>query len=140
MFCQAGGEIRPDFPPGYPLRTYVKTGNMEKETIWRAKLDQARELLPLKWLMEQRGKAPANGRWKSFPHCPYCRHKGSAGVFAGPHGDLFKCHYAGCASGTQYPNSAWDEIGFLAFELGMNRRDAIRAWLKQAGLWQEEHQ
>jgi len=107
---------------------------MTEMNTLRATLEQARGRLPLKRLMEQRTKAPTNGRWKSFPRCPYCQRKGSAGVFAGAHGDLFKCHYQGCPSGTQHPRSAWDEIGFLAYELGLSRTEATRVWLQEAGL------
>jgi len=103
-----------------------------------ANLEKARQKLPLKALMEQRGRGPANGKWNSFPSCPYCDGKKTAGVFRGPHGDLFKCHRANCRSGTADDGVAWDEIGFLAFELNCDRRAATRAWLKEAGLWQED--
>ena len=102
------------------------------------KLDQARQRLPLKTLMVQYGRGPENGHWKSFPHCPYCRKEGCAGVFGGKHGDLFKCLYSGCPSGTQHDLSAWDEIAFLAYEGKLNREEAAIAYLKAAGVWQEE--
>src|ERR1051326_3528218 len=79
-------------------------------------------------------KGPANGNWHSFPHCPFCNHAGSASVFKTRHGDLFKCHHANCPSGTQDEKGAWDEIGFLGYELGLNRREAALVWLKEAGL------
>lgn len=41
---------------------------------------------------------------------------------------------------TAGPAAAWDEIGFLAFELGCDRRAATRAWLEEAGLWEEHFQ
>ena len=99
-----------------------------------AKLEAARQKLPLKDLMETRGRGPANGNWKSFPKCPYCEGARCAGVFSGTHGDLFKCHRTSCRSGTADNQTAWDEIGFLAFELNIDRREATRAWLKEAGL------
>ncbi len=98
------------------------------------KLQEARQRMPLRRLMEQRGKAPTNGNWKSFPRCPFCGHPGSAGVFSGRHGELFKCLYASCSSGTQHEKRAWDEIGFLAYELGLSRREAAFVWLRLAGL------
>jgi len=100
------------------------------------KLNQARQLAPLKSLMEKWGRGPTNGNWKSFPQCPYCDGKQTAGVFAGPHGDMFKCHHPSCRSGTSGDSAAWDEIGFLASELGCDRRAATRVWLEEAGLWE----
>jgi hypothetical protein len=88
--------------------------------------------------MEQRGKGPANGNWKSFGRCPYCEGQGCAGVFDAGHGDLFKCHRTSCKSGTAPEGTAWDEIGFLAYEMGVSRRDASILYLKEAGVWQEE--
>jgi len=102
-----------------------------------AKLDEARQKLPLKRLMEGRGRGPANGHWKSFPKCPYCEREQCAGVFEGPHGDLFKCHRTSCPSETAGDHAAWDEIGFLAYELKLDRQMATRAWLREAGLWTE---
>ena len=100
------------------------------------KLTQAREILPLKVLMKQRGRGPSNDKGKSFP-CPYCEGKRTAGVFSGSHGDQFKCHNPSCRSSTAGDGQAWDEIGFLAFELGCDRRAATRAWLEEAGLWDD---
>jgi hypothetical protein len=103
-----------------------------------ARLEGARQRLPLKRLMESRGRGPANGNWKSFPQCPYCGGAQCAGVFDGAHGDFFKCHRTGCRSGTAGERAAWDEIGFLAFELNLDRRRATRAWLEEVGLWDEK--
>ena len=100
-----------------------------------ARLQEARQKLPLKSLMEKRGRGPSNGNWKSFPRCPYCEGDHCAGLFAGAHGDLFKCHRTSCRSGTAGDQAAFDEIGFLAFELGVDRREATRDWLKEAGVW-----
>jgi hypothetical protein len=97
------------------------------------KLEEARRRLPLKRLMEQYGRSPANGNWKSF-QCPYCGERGCAGVFPGAYGELFKCHHSGCVTGTQHDKSAWDEIGFLAHELKLSREEAALVWLKQAGV------
>lgn len=101
------------------------------------KLNQARQKLPLKILMEKRGRGPSNRNWKSFPHCPYCEGKRCAGVFSGPQGEMFKCHSPSCRSMTAGPGAAWDEIAFLAFELGCDRRTATRVWLEEAGLWED---
>ena len=103
---------------------------------FKVKLDAARQRLPLKRLMEQRGRAPSNGNWKSFPRCPYCG-KDGAGVFPARSGDRFKCHHSNCPSGTQEANSAWDEIGFLAHELGLSREEAGKIYLKEAGVWED---
>jgi len=102
-----------------------------------AKLNEARQKLPLKSLMEKGGRGPSNGNWKSFPQCPYCQGERCAGIFSGAHGDWFKCHRTSCPSGTAEDQAAFDEIGFLAFELGVDRRDATRSWLSEAGLWVE---
>lgn len=101
------------------------------------KLIQARTKLPLKALMKGRGRGPSNDIWKAFPLCPYCDGKKCAGVFTGPHADLFKCHNPNCRSMTAGRAAAWDEIGFLSFELGCDRRSATRAWLEEAGVWEE---
>lgn len=39
---------------------------------------------------------------------------------------------------TAGPGAAWDEIAFLAFELGCDRRTATRVWLEEAGLWENQ--
>jgi hypothetical protein len=98
------------------------------------KLDEARTKLPLRRLMEQRGRAPANGNWESFSECPYCHHPGSAGVFIGDRGmELFKCHHQPCPT----KNMAFDEVGVLQHELGLSdRKEACIALMKLAGVWQ----
>lgn len=103
-----------------------------------ARLDEARRKLPLKQLMTQHGKSPANDRWKSFPQCPYCRNKDCAGVFNHQGQDLFKCLHADCPTGTNVPGKAWDEVGFLAYELNTSRRDAAIQFLKMTGVWREQ--
>ena len=45
-----------------------------------------------------------------------------------------KCHHTSCPSGTAGKGNAWDEVGCLAHELGTNRREAFKTWLKQAGV------
>jgi hypothetical protein len=104
------------------------------------KLEEARQRLPLRRLMAERGRGPGAGdNWKSFAQCPYCRRPRCAGLFAGRSGaEWFKCFHAGCPSGTGAPGAAWDEIGFLAHELGLNRRDAALTYLKEAGVWKEQ--
>ncbi len=105
-----------------------------------AKLEEARQKLPLKSLMEKHGRVPSNGNWIMFPKCPYCDGDKCAGVYSREHRDLFKCHRSGCRSGTSDTQASWDEIGFLAFELNVDRREATRAWLKEAGVWCESEQ
>jgi hypothetical protein len=97
-----------------------------------SKLEEARQKLPLKTLMEKHGRGPSNGNWKEFPKCPYCDGDQCAGIYSRGQRDLFKCHRDGCRSGTSDLQSAWDEIAFLAFELNVDRRQATRAWLEQA--------
>ena len=53
------------------------------------------------------------------------------------HAELFKCHHTDCPSGTNVEGGAWDEVGFLAYELKCEPKAAYVAWLKEAGLWQE---
>src|SRR5207249_8902173 len=103
----------------------------------RARVEQARQLLPLRRMMEQRGRGPANGNWKKFPKCPYCQ-KDSATLFEDDRGrGRFKCFHTSCPSGTAEKGGAWDEVGFLAYELGLSRKEAFIAWLKEAGVWKE---
>lgn len=102
------------------------------------RLEEARRRLPLRRLMEQYGKGPANGNWKDFPQCPICGKKRCSGVFAGGGGELFKCHHTSCPSGTQHDKSAWDEVSFVAYEHKVGRSEAAVLYLKQAGLWQDQ--
>src|SRR5579872_3158121 len=106
------------------------------ETFQRL-VEQARLRLPLPRLMEQHGDAPANGKWKTFPTCPICQHATSAGVKEHNGRHWFKCFNSSCSSGTQHDRGAWDEIGYLAHKLGLNRREGAIAYLKEAGVWQE---
>ena len=94
----------------------------------------ARLRLPLQQLMEQRGRGPSNGNWKRFPKCPYCGKDGS-GIYQDR---WFKCWHATCPSGTSGLKGGWDEIGFLAYELSISRREAWRVWLQEAGVWEAE--
>jgi len=94
------------------------------------KLQAARGRLPLRRLMEQHGKAPDGKK------CPYCGKKGT-GLFKGDDGELFKCWHATCPTGTNIEGGAWDEIGFLAYELRLPRAEAAVEYLKEAGVWEE---
>ena len=101
------------------------------------RLEEARKRLPLRQLMEQRGRGPGNGVWRKFPKCPYCGKDGS-GLFAVPAGkEMFKCYHAHCPSGTADKGAAWDEVGFLQHELRLSGKEAAITLLKEAGLWQE---
>ena len=33
--------------------------------------EEAKAKLPLRRVIEQEGKAPADGKWNSFPECPF---------------------------------------------------------------------
>lgn len=98
------------------------------------KIDEARQRLPLKMLLQQRNKGPVgSGNWGSYP-CPFCQKPTGAGVFTKDGREFFKCHHTSCPSGTSGKRGAWDEIGFLAYELGLNRKDAMWTFLKEAGV------
>jgi hypothetical protein len=103
------------------------------------KLEEAQRRLPLKRLMEQHGRGPGNGNWKRFPVCPYCQHKGTAGVKTGHRGvELFKCFNTSCPTGTQADKGAWDAVAFLLYELKLHdRKEAAIAYMKEAGVWTE---
>jgi len=85
--------------------------------------------------MVDRGKGPDNGN--KFTKCPYCG-KNGAKLFGVP-GDRqkFKCWHDHCPSRTNDDQGSWDEVGFLAYELGIPRKDAAIVLLKEAGLWQD---
>ena len=100
-------------------------------------MEEARKRLPLRRLMEQRGRGPGNGVWRKFPKCPYCGKDGS-GLFTVPAGkEMFKCHHAHCSSGTADKGGAWDEVRFLQHELRLSWKEAADTLLQEAGLWQE---
>ena len=103
------------------------------------KLDEARQRLPLKRFMEQRGRGPGNGNWKRYT-CPYCHHKDGAGIFSGDRGvDLFKCFHTSCPTGTSAEGGAWDQVKFLQYELGLHDwKEAAIAFMKEAGVWKEK--
>lgn len=103
------------------------------------RLEQARQKLPLHRLMEQYGKGP-NGNGKSYSHCPFCSKKGGVGLFGEGAEERFKCHHANCPSGTQNDKGAWDQVGYLEYELKLNRKDAAVVFLKETGMWQEREQ
>jgi len=101
-----------------------------------SKMETARQRLPLRRLMEDRQRGPGiNGNWRAFK-CPYCEKKG-AGLFERAGRARFKCHHTSCSSGTAGEGKAWDEVGFLAHELGLNRREAFITYLKETNLWEE---
>ncbi len=79
----------------------------------------------LRTLMDQRGDGSKSGNWKSFP-CPFCHKKSGAGLFEGGGGqDLFKCHHSSCPSGTSGAKGSFDAVGYLAYKLGINRKEII---------------
>jgi hypothetical protein len=99
------------------------------------RVEEARRKLPLETLMSQRGKSAGPGG--KFKECPYCG-KDGAGVRTKDGRQWFKCFHASCPSGTSDKGKSWDEIGFLAHELGISRGDASVQLLKEAGLWVEK--
>jgi len=101
------------------------------------RLEEARKQLPLRQLMEQRGRGPGNGHWRAFPKCPYCGKDGAGLFILASGGEMFKCHHAHCPSGTAEKGGAWDEVAFLRHELGLTRKEAAITFLKEAGVWKE---
>lgn len=87
--------------------------------------------------MTERGKAISTEK-KSFK-CPYCQ-KDSASLFhpTGSSNEMFKCFSTHCASQTHGKGAAWDEVKFLAYEMGISERDAAIVYLKEAGVWREQ--
>jgi len=69
---------------------------------------------------------------------PYCQNMGCAGVFNGDRGvEMFKCHHTGCPTG----NKAFEQVGLLQHELNLHdRTEAAIAFMKEAGVWQEQGQ
>src|SRR5437879_6433927 len=102
---------------------------------FKVKLDQARQRLPLRRLMEQHGHAPENGNWRKFPHCPFCQ-KSGAGLIEQGGREWFKCWHTSCPSQTSGTKAAWDEVGFLMFKLNLDRKSAGITYLKEAGVWE----
>lgn len=103
---------------------------------WEIKMSQARDRLPLRKMMMERGKAIPADR-KNFK-CPYCG-SDSASLFH-PHGgrnEMFKCFSTKCPTQTCGDGAAWDEVKFLAYESGLQDRDAAVQYLKEAGVWTE---
>lgn len=101
-------------------------------------LNAARQKLPLKRLMEKRGRGPADKNWESFSKCPYCEGAHCAGVFSTPRGDRFKCHRTTCPSGTAGEMASWDESGFIAFEENITRKQANRKWFMEAKVFHRQ--
>jgi DNA primase len=89
----------------------------------RAKLDEAKPLLPMPYLMRRLGYAEKHIGKTAL--CPFhSDHNPSFSVFKGQKGWQHKC-FVGCSSG--------DEIAFLAKHFGISRREAIRRYLDMAG-------
>lgn len=100
-------------------------------------LQQARQKLPLRRLMAQYGLdvPPEGSPGKSF-NCPICREKGKAATFISKDGvEFFKCFRPTCPSGTAGSRGAFEEVGFLAYQTGVSRRDAFVAYLTETGLF-----
>ena len=82
-----------------------------------------------------------DGRWKSFPTCPFCKNKRCAGVFERGGVEFFKCHHANCCTGGE----VLTEVSYLALAQGLSQdkpagggpSPAYKALLELAGLWRE---
>ena len=100
-------------------------------------IEEARGRLPLRRFMEQNGDG-VNPNKKSGLECPFCRKKkATMKEFKGR--EWFKCWNTECPSGTSGAKGAWDEVGYLAFRRGLDRKEAFIVYLKEAGVWKENH-
>jgi len=59
---------------------------------------------------------PFDHKWGSFPKCPFCDHKDSAGVFLLNGADHFKCHYTSCSTGGRVVT----ETGYINLREGLS--------------------
>jgi hypothetical protein len=98
----------------------------------RVSIEEARQKLPLKMLMTQYGHDPKNGKWKDMA-CPFCKASTGSGIFERAGKTYFKCHHTSCPTGTK----ALDEVGYIAQEAGLSRKDAFQQYLKMTGVWKE---
>lgn len=100
-------------------------------------VEQARRNLPLPRLMEQHGDFVAQGRSVKCPFCESPGKKKSATLSEKDGRWWFKCFSSSCRSATNDEKGAWDEVGYLAWKLGLPRNDAFKIFLKEAGVWRE---
>lgn len=100
---------------------------------WQAKIAEARQRgHDIVRVMQERGKGPDMPNGRGFKRCPFCEHKGSAAIFASKDGTLlFQCKYTACLTSCK----ALDEIGFIAMDANMSRKEAFSVYLKEAGVW-----
>lgn len=94
-------------------------------------LPKARRRYKLKQIMEKHGHAPTYAKWNSL-RCPFCDHKPSAGVIERDGRQWFKCIHSSCQSTTS--DKAFNEISYLAYREGINRKEATVQFLRQAGV------
>jgi hypothetical protein len=85
--------------------------------------------------MQQHGDSVPPGA-KGAILCPFCKKK-SASLQEVRGQQYFKCFRPACVSRTSGDKAALDEVGYLAFKLGLSRNDAFVAYLKAAGVWKE---
>lgn len=97
-----------------------------------AKLEAGRRIKPLQTIITEYGDAPK--RWDQFERCPFCQGKKCAAVLRHEGREFFKCLHNPCPTS----NKGLDEIGYIASKTGQSRRDAVVAFLKMSGQWQEE--
>lgn len=70
----------------------------------------------LKGVITRLGDSPPEHKWKTFPQCPFCGHKDSAGVFERDNAEFFKCHYNDCTTGGRCVT----EVGYINLRLGLS--------------------
>jgi hypothetical protein len=92
---------------------------------------EARAKLPLRRLMEEHGDA-----MEHKDVCPICKKKG-ASLKELKGRQFFRCFHSTCPSQTSENKRAWDEVAYLSYKLGLNRKDAFVAYLKEAKVWRE---
>jgi hypothetical protein len=71
----------------------------------------------LKGVIEKLGDAPPEHKWKSFPQCPFCGHKDSAGIWMENGAEFFKCYFSECNTGRHTVT----EMGYIAMRLAIGR-------------------
>lgn len=106
-------------------------------------LEEARCCLTLDRLMARFGDPCPVGKKCS---CPCC---GKKAALLRKYRDRFwfKCFNPHCPSATYLPHSSFDEVNYLAFKLGLNSSnggpgrysDAAIAYMREAGVWRENH-
>ncbi len=99
---------------------------------------QAKAVMPLKRLIEKYGDQPANGNWRNFPTCPFCKRRNCSGVSNKGGFDSFKCFKPDCPTNS----GALNEIGYVAVREGISNEGtpspAFKRYLELAGVWKDK--